>query len=208
MTALGFVGLYDSVWIRPGSTPRRSRAGAATSLLHHVEGARWSVLHVRFDEEAGPHGPAAAYDLTGLASALRGLHRAVRAVAGGRPRWGGGPGHGAGGAYLRDGLLAEVRRRRPGSARRTCCRSPGPASEARETFLDIHSALGALAQTRLIEVATPHWPDAATWITHFQASRDSARPEPTGGTRPTAGTAGRQADNTLTLFVTPVIVTA
>lgn len=68
LTALGFVGLYDSVWIRPGSDAAPARE-ALHDLLHRVEGARWSVLHVRFDEEAGPHGPASAYDLTSLASA-------------------------------------------------------------------------------------------------------------------------------------------
>ncbi len=25
---------------------------------------------------------------------------------------------------------------------------------------------------RLIQVATPYWPDAASWITHFQASEN------------------------------------
>ena len=58
---------------------------------------------------------------------------------------------------------------------------PWPREQARETFLDIHSALGSLARARLVEVAAPHWPDAASWITHFQASTDPSRPEPTGG---------------------------
>jgi len=35
-----------------------------------------------------------------------------------------------------------------------------------------------LAATRLIEVATPHWPDAASWITHFEAPEIAA---PVGG---------------------------
>ena len=56
LSALGLVGLYDSVWIRPGSDAAPVR-DALSELLHHVGGARWSVMHVRFDEESGPHGP-------------------------------------------------------------------------------------------------------------------------------------------------------
>ena len=40
-------------------------------------------------------------------------------------------------------------------------------------MLEIHSALGSLAEARLIQVATPYWPEAASWITHFQASEYS-----------------------------------
>ena len=68
LSALGFGACTTACGSGRDPTPRR-RKEALRELLHHVEGARWSVLHVRFDEEAGPHGPASAYDLTGLASA-------------------------------------------------------------------------------------------------------------------------------------------
>ncbi|MEU8424888.1 PaaX family transcriptional regulator C-terminal domain-containing protein [Micromonospora sp. NPDC048835] len=179
LTALGFVGLYDSVWIRPGSDAAPARE-ALRELLHPVEGARWSVLLARFDDETGPHGPASAYDLTGLASAYSRFierHTALRAAA-------------------RNG---EVDAARALVARTSAMDSwrkfadidpdlpphllptPWPRQQAREIFLDIHRTLGSLAQARLVEVATPHWPEAASWITHFQASRDLSRPEPTGG---------------------------
>ncbi|GAB4106848.1 PaaX family transcriptional regulator C-terminal domain-containing protein [Micromonospora taraxaci] len=168
--ALGFVGLYDSVWIRPGSDAAPVRE-ALDDLLQHVAGARWSVLHVRFDEESGPHGPASAYDLTSLASAYSdfiGRYADLRVAA-------------------RDGTLDPAgalvaRTSAMDSWRRFAdidpdlpehlLPQPWPRQRARETFLDIHSALGSLAQARLVEVATPHWPDAASWVTHFQASRD------------------------------------
>ncbi|MEV4119716.1 PaaX family transcriptional regulator C-terminal domain-containing protein [Micromonospora sp. NPDC049645] len=177
--ALRFVGLYDSAWIRPGSD-----AGPVTEalreLLHDVGGARWSVMHVRFDDEAGPHGPARAYDLSALATAYSTFTQRYAALR----------------AAARNG---EVDATRALVARTSAMDSwrkfadidpdlpphllpqPWPRQEARETFLDIHSALGPLAQARLVRVATPHWPDAASWITHFEASRNPSRPEPTGG---------------------------
>ena len=179
LSALSFVGLYDSVWIRPGSDAAPVKA-ALSELLHHVEGARWSVMHVRFDEESGPHGPAAAYDLTALAAAYSTFIKQYAELR----------------VAARNG---EVDAARALVARTSAMDSwrkfpdidpdlphhllpqPWPRQQARDTFLDIHSALGSLAQTRLVEVATPHWPDAASWITHFQASRDPVRPEPTGG---------------------------
>ncbi|WP_433317398.1 PaaX family transcriptional regulator [Micromonospora sp. CA-269861] len=188
LSTLGFVGLYDSVWIRPGSDAAPVR-DALRELLHHVEGARWSVLHVRFDEEAGPHGPASAYDLTTLASAYSGFiqqYAELREAA-------------------RDG---EVDAARALVARTSAMDSwrkfadidpdlpphllpePWPRQEARETFLDIHTGLGSLAQARLVQLAEPHWPDAAAWITHFQASRNPSRPEPTGGKHGNAPPAG------------------
>ena len=78
---------------------------------------------------------------------------------------------------------------------------PWPRQEARETFLDIHTALGSLAQARLVEVATPHWPEASSWITHFQASRNPSRPEPNGGTAALPAARPARAGQTLTLFV-------
>ncbi len=179
LSALRFVGLYDSVWIRPGSDAAPVRE-ALREVLHQVQGARWSVLHVRFDEEAGPHGPASAYDLAALAAAYSSFiqqYAELRAAA-------------------RNG---EVDAARALVARTSAMDSwrkfadidpdlpphllpaPWPRQEARETFLDIHSALGSLAQARLVEVTTPHWPEAASWITHFQASRNPSRPEPTRG---------------------------
>ncbi len=178
LTVHGFVGLYDSVWIRPGvhAAPVRSELSA---LLHPVEGARWSVLHVRFDEEAGPHGPAAAYDLTGLAAgyaAFVARFAPLRAAA------------------LRgtvDPATALVARTSAMDSWRRFADTdpdlpahllpqPWPRGQARETFLDVHSRLGVLARTRLVEVTAPHWPDAARWITHFDAPGDQARPEPAG----------------------------
>lgn len=179
LTALGFVGLYDSVWIRPGSDAVPARE-ALRELLHHVGGARWSVLHARFDEEAGPHGPASAYDLASLASAYSTFieqYAELRAAArNGKV----GP---AGALVARTSAMdswrkfADVDPDLPPHL----LPEPWPRQEARETFLDIHTTLGSLAQARLVEVATPHWPDAGLWITHFQASRDPSRPEPTGG---------------------------
>ncbi|WP_433533838.1 PaaX family transcriptional regulator [Micromonospora sp. CA-249363] len=174
--ALRFAGLYDSVWIRPGSDAAPARR-ALSELLDDVRGARWSVMHVRFDEESGPHGPAAAYDLTALASAYSAFIQ----------------------RYAR--LRVAVRSNEVGPAQALVARTsamdswrrfadidpdlpdhllptPWPRQEARDTFLEVHSALGALAQARLVEVATPHWPDAAVWITHFEASEDSSAAGP------------------------------
>ncbi|WP_422735039.1 PaaX family transcriptional regulator C-terminal domain-containing protein [Micromonospora sp. WMMD729] len=168
--ALRFAGLYDSAWIRPGSDTATVN-GVLGELLRHVEGARWSVMHVRFDEESGPHGPAAAYDLTALASAYSAFIQRYAP------------------------LRTAVRRNEVGPARALVARTsamdswrrfadidpdlpdhllpaPWPRQEARDTFLEIHRALGVLAQERLVEVATPHWPDAAAWITHFEAADD------------------------------------
>ncbi|MEU4528576.1 PaaX family transcriptional regulator C-terminal domain-containing protein [Micromonospora ureilytica] len=188
LSALGFVGLYDSVWIRPGSDAAPVKE-ALRELLHHVEGARWSVLHVRFDEEAGPHGPASAYDLTSLASAYSSFiqhYAELRAAA-------------CGGEV--DAARALVARTSAMDSWRRFADidpdlpphllpEPWPRQEARETFLDIHSTLGSLAQARLVEVVTAHWPEASSWITHFQASRNPSRPEPTGGTWPSDGGSG------------------
>ncbi|GIJ10486.1 hypothetical protein Van01_37000 [Micromonospora andamanensis] len=181
LSALKFVGLYDSVWIRPGSdaAPVRETLG---ELLRQVEGARWSVMHVRFDEESGPHGPASAYDLTVLASAYSAFveqYAELRVAAR------------AGEVDAASALVARTSamdswRKFPDidpDLPHHLLPTPWPRQQARDTFLEIHSTLGALAQSRLIQVAAPYWPDAASWITHFQASDDPARPEPTGGKR-------------------------
>ncbi|MEU4830133.1 hypothetical protein [Streptosporangium sp. NPDC023615] len=64
----------------------------AREILSDVDGSRWSVMRARSDEETGPHGPAAAYDLAGLASAYEAfiaryadLRVAVRNTAGSTP---------------------------------------------------------------------------------------------------------------------------
>ncbi|MBO4165100.1 PaaX family transcriptional regulator [Micromonospora antibiotica] len=177
LTAHGFVRLYDSVWITPGSHAAPVRAELA-ALLHPVEGARWSVLHVRFDQEAGPHGPAAAYDLTGLAAGYAAFvaRFAPLRVAARR-----GTVDPATALVARTSAMDSWRRfaDTDPDLPTHLLPMPWPRQQARETFLDIHAGLGALAQARLVEVTTPHWPDAAGWITHFHA----ARPEPTGGSR-------------------------
>ncbi|GAA2997706.1 PaaX family transcriptional regulator C-terminal domain-containing protein [Streptosporangium longisporum] len=169
--ALGFARLYDSVWIRPGSD-----SGPVTQALHDilddVDGSRWSVMHARFDQEAGPHGPAAAYDLAGLASAYEAFIARYAELR----------------VAVRDG---EVDATRALVARTSVMDSwrrfpdidpdlpahllpaPWPRQAARDLMLEIHSALGSLAEARLVQVATPYWPDAASWITHFRASENS-----------------------------------
>ncbi|MET7669473.1 PaaX family transcriptional regulator [Micromonospora luteifusca] len=179
LSALGLVGLYDSVWIRPGSDAAPVRE-ALSELLLHVGGARWSVMHVRFDEEAGPHGPAAAYDLSALASAYSSF---IQRYAELRVAARNGKVDPARALVARTSAMDSWRRFADidPDLPQHLLPKPWPRQEARETFLDIHSALGSLAQARLVAVATPHWPDAASWITHFQASRDPSRPQPTGG---------------------------
>ncbi|WP_061294865.1 PaaX family transcriptional regulator [Herbidospora cretacea] len=169
--SLGFARLYDSVWIRPGSD-----AGVVTQVLHDilddVDGGRWSVMRARFEEEAGPHGPAAAYDLAGLAAAYEGFIERYSELL----------------VAVREGEVDATRALVARTSVMDSWRkfpdidpdlpehllpSPWPRQAARELLLEIHSALGALAEERLVEIATPHWPDAASWITHFRASEDS-----------------------------------
>ena len=181
LSALRFVCLYDSVWIRPGTAADAPKE-ALGELLDNVAGARWSVMHVRFAEETGPHGPAAAYDLTGLAAAYSTFIRQYAELR----------------VAVRNGEVDATRALVARTSVMDSWRSfpdldpdlpehllpqPWPRREARDIFLDIHSALGPLAEARLVEVATPHWPDAASWLTHFQASRDPSRPAPVGGSR-------------------------
>ena len=206
LTAHGFVGLYDSVWIRPGVHAGPVRA-ELESLLHPVEGARWSVLHVRFDEEAGPHGPAAAYDLTGLAAGYRRSSPGTRRC-GWPPAGRGRPGHRAGGAYLRSWTPGAGSPTPTRICPRTCCRSPGPDSGPGRPSWTSTPALGAAR------------PDPADRGDHpaLAGRRHLDHPLPRLDGTPRAGTdrrraartshPARQAGNTLTLFVTPVIVTA
>ncbi|MEU4222028.1 PaaX family transcriptional regulator C-terminal domain-containing protein [Actinoplanes sp. NPDC026623] len=165
LSAQGFAGLYDSVWIRPGSDagPVRSALG---EILRDVEAARWSVMHVRFDQEEGPHGPAAAYDLAGLSASYLAfieryaeLRSAVRA----------GEVDAARALVARTSVMDSWRRfaEIDPDLPPHLLPAPWPRQRARDTFLEIHSALGSLARARLIEVAAPHWPEAARWITFF-----------------------------------------
>lgn len=176
--ASGFVRLYDSVWLRPGD-----RADDVTAALHRivdaVDGGRWSLLHSRFEEEAGPHGPAAAYDLVGLADAYRSFaERFSPLLADVRA----GAVTGAQALVARTSIMDSWRRfcdldpDLPGHLLPV----PWPRPEARELFLEVHAALGPPAEARLVEVATPYWPDAASWITHFRAPDGPAPPSPAG----------------------------
>ncbi|MEU6424249.1 PaaX family transcriptional regulator C-terminal domain-containing protein [Microbispora sp. NPDC046973] len=176
--ALGFARLYDSVWIRPGSDSGPVTQ-ALRDILDGVDGARWSVMHTRFAEEAGPHGPAAAYDLAGLASAYEAfiaqysdLRAAVRNGEIDATR-----------ALVARTSVMDSWRKFPDidpNLPEHLLPAPWPRQAARDLMLEIHSALGSLAEARLIQVATPYWPDAASWITHFQASENPVA-APVGG---------------------------
>jgi phenylacetic acid degradation operon negative regulatory protein len=166
--ALGFVRLYDSMWIKPGRD-LVSAARAMREVLGDAAQWRWSVMSAQFHEEDGPHGPAAAYDLADLAKAYT--------------------------AFIDrySPLLASVRNRTISAAEALIARTSvmdswrvfavtdpdlpehllparWPRRAARDLFLEIHTALGPLAEARLVEIVTPFWPDAADWITHFQAN--------------------------------------
>jgi phenylacetic acid degradation operon negative regulatory protein len=170
---LGFVRLYDSVWIRPGADTG-SVNQAMEEVVDQVEGARWSVMRTRFDQEVGPHGPAAAYDLTGLVGEYesfieqyRELRLAVRRGEVDKPQ-----------ALVARTSVMDSWRRFPDldpDLPEHLLPVPWPRHQARKVFLEIHSALGSLAEARLVEIATPYWPDAASWITHFQAGRSSTQ---------------------------------
>lgn len=178
--SLGFARLYDSLWVRPGCDAQPATR-ALRDLLDEVDAARWSVMHVRFDDEGGPHGPAAAYDLTGLAAAYRSfidrysdLRTSVRAGEIDSVR-----------ALVVRTALMDSWRAFPDTdpdLPEHLLPDPWPRGDARDLFLEIHSALGPLAEARLVEVTTPYWPAAASWITHFRASDDPARP-PSAGRR-------------------------
>jgi phenylacetic acid degradation operon negative regulatory protein len=176
LSAQRFAGLYDSVWIRPGSDAVSVRC-ALSEILRDVEGARWSVMHVRFDEEAGPHGPAAAYDLAGLASSYRSF---IEQYAELRVAVRNGEMDAARALVARTSVMDSWRRfpEIDPDLPRHLLPAPWPRQPARDTFLEIHSALGSLARARLVQVATPHWPEAASWITFFTASDDLPVPAP------------------------------
>jgi phenylacetic acid degradation operon negative regulatory protein len=175
LSAQGFAGLYDSAWIRPGSDAVSVRK-ALSEILHDVEGARWSVMHVRFDEEAGPHGPAAAYDLAGLASSYLSF---IEQYAELRVAVRDGEVDAAQALVVRTSIMDSWRRfpEIDPDLPPHLLPAPWPRQQARDTFMEIRSALGSLARARLIQVATPHWPDAASWIKFFPASDYPPGPE-------------------------------
>ncbi|GAA0566834.1 PaaX family transcriptional regulator C-terminal domain-containing protein [Paractinoplanes ferrugineus] len=178
LAGLRFAGLYDSVWIRPGSDAGPVRA-VLRELLGPVPGARWSVMHARFDEEAGPHGPAAAYDLAGLAGAYTGFAERFAAL---RAEVRAGTVDAARALVARTSVMDAWRRFPEVDPDLPAHLLPPswPRPRARATFLDIHAALGSPARARLIEVTTPYWPAAADWIIFFAASTDPANPAPVG----------------------------
>lgn len=176
--SLGFARLYDSVWVSPAAD-----AGpvgrALDGLLAGVDGARWSVLRGRF--EAGAHGPVAAYDLAALAADYRAFvddHEALRAdVRAGRV--------GRAQALVARTALMDAWRtfaQHDPDLPAELLPADWPRARARETFLEVHTALGPLAQERLVELMSPTWPEAGEWVTHFVAAQDPGMP-PQGGRR-------------------------
>lgn len=171
---LGFARLYDSVWVSPAPDPGPAR-DLLRGLLADVPGARWSVMRAQFDGDPAGQGPAGAYDLDALAAAYRAFvaeHTPLRtAVRAGRVR----------------PARALVARTTLMDAWRTFVQvdpdlpaellpPSWPRPRARELFLEVHTALGPLAQERLVELMTPTWPDAASWVTHYVAADDPLVP--------------------------------
>lgn len=179
LVGLGFARLYDSVWVSPapdGSAVREALRG----LLVDVPGAKWSLMRARFDDDDAAQGPAAAYDVAGLAGAYRAFvaeHASLRSeVRAGRVR----------------PAQALVARATVMDAWRTFVHvdpdlpagllpADWPRPEARDLFLEVHTALGPLAQERLVELVTPSWPEAADWVTHYVAAEDPLAPPRRGG---------------------------
>jgi phenylacetic acid degradation operon negative regulatory protein len=169
---LGFVRLYDSVWIRPG----RELAVVSEALRDTLGGtdrARWSVMCAQFDDEAGPHGPTAAYDLSGLAA---GYEAFVDRYAPLRATISHGDVSAAEALVARTSIMDSWRvfADTDPDLPEHLLPAPWPRRAARELFLEIHLALGPLAEARLIEITRPYWPQAASWITHFQATDQPA----------------------------------
>ncbi|MCM0638269.1 PaaX family transcriptional regulator [Cellulomonas wangsupingiae] len=187
--ALGFARLYDSVWISPGPDPAPVRA-ALHDLLEPVAGARWSVMRTRFEDETGPGGPAAAYDLDDLAARYRAFVAQYVDLAA-RVRAGQVPAPQA--LVARSTLMDDWRRFVVVDPDLPAHLLPPswPRQEARVIFLEIHAALGPPAQQRLVELMTPSWPDAATWVTHYVAADDPRdrprRAGPVAAAEPAAG---------------------
>lgn len=180
--SLGFVRLYDSVWVKPGRDVSTASL-AMGEILGDASPGRWSVMCAQFADEAGPHGPTAAYDLDGLAEAYVAFtdrYAPLRAAVRGRTI------DAAGALIARTSIMDSWRTfadTDPDLPEHLLPR-PWPRAAARELFLEIHAALGPLAEARLVEITRVHWPLAASWITHFPTMRHL---EPGNG--PTAQTA-------------------
>ncbi|MFW3168836.1 PaaX family transcriptional regulator C-terminal domain-containing protein [Geodermatophilus sp. CPCC 206100] len=171
----GFVRLYDSVWIRPGRDSAPVTASLSAALVG-LDDARWSVMEARFPDEAGPQGPAAAFDLEGLAARYEEFIDRFRPEVR-RAHLG-----------LVDSAEALVARTEVMDAWRDFADTDPdlpahllpadwPRSTAREVFLDLHGRLGPLAEEHLRAVIAPHSPEAATLVTHFVApAADGAGP--------------------------------
>ena len=176
LSALGFVRLYDSVWIRPDRDAAPVNE-ALREMLDHVQGARWSVLHVRFDDEA--RATRSGLRLRPDRPRLRvpSFVTSTTRAAGSRTR----RGVGAARALVARTSAMDAWRRFAlidPDLPPHLLPEPWPRQEARELFLEIHWTLGPLAQARLVEVMAPHWPDASSWVTHFVAADDPSRAAP------------------------------
>lgn len=174
--AQGFARLYDTVWIRPRLDGDQARAGVGEdlhALLDGVEGARWSVSVSRFDAAASSLGPAAAYDLDGLAAAYRGF---LERYAGLGADVEAGVVNSAQALIARTSIMDSWRRFADLDPDLPAELLPAdwPRTAARDLFLRVHSALGSPAQARLVELTLPHWPTAPLWITHYRAADDAA----------------------------------
>lgn len=158
-----FGRLYDSVWIRPGDDTADLAAVTGTGGEHGI-----SVMTARFATGAGMRDPVSAFDLDGLRD---GYTRFVARFAPLRRR-------------VHDGAVgpaeALVTRTELMDAWRVfpdldpdlpaeLLPPDFPRDEARQTFLEIHSALGPLAEQRMREVVSRFSLDAAAAVTHFAA---------------------------------------
>lgn len=170
--ALGFVRLYDSVWIRPGDD-RGGVSAALREILDGTEPVRWSVMCASFDDEAGPHGPTAAYDLDGLAAGYQAFINRYGPLRDSVRR---GEVDAAQALVERTSLMDSWRTFADTDPNLPSHLLPEawPLRTAREIFLEIHTALGPLAKARLVAVTTPYWPAAGNWFTHFQAPAGTA----------------------------------
>ena len=141
----------------------RSRPGpgadALGEILGTVAGARWSVMHVRFDDEVGPHGPQRPTTWQGwrrrtgrFVDEHAALAAAVRAGRVGR----------ADALVARTTVMDAWRRFALADPDLPAhlLPTPWPRRGRARLFLEIHSALGPLAEGRLVEVMAPAWPDA------------------------------------------------
>lgn len=174
LSSAGFARLYDSVWISPDDV-REEVVGALRDVLGGVGAGRWSVMRVRFEDVPGTHGPAAAYDLAGIAREFQAFLDAHAPLlhdvrAGGVDD--------ARALVARTGLMDVWRGlvlRHP-DLPADVLPADWPVPAARDLLVEVHAALGPAARRRLVEVAAPSWPDAHRWVTYFVASDDPAQP--------------------------------